>query len=350
MSSVRLAARISSVNALRFWGAPMRRSAVWVAPALSVLSYPFLLRVFSNDAGALGSQFDLARATAGWCCLALAIAVPLVGFACAYSLRAASDDARIRARSLAYLTMMAPPIFVFVGVTRGLIGRPLSDEAIWLGVWAAAFAYVGLRRPAASTEVPRRLRVAHGVAASLILIFIVFHLTNHLAGLIGPGAHAAIMKAGRTVYRRPLIEAALVGLLGFQVVTGVSLARRWSRLPGDGFRVLQVGSGIYVASFIVTHLNSALIGARMVRHADTDWGWASGAPEGLIHDAWNIRLVPHYGWGVFFVLVHLSLGLRQVLVAHAVPPLLLNRLWVGGVVVCGAVASAIMAGLLGWRV
>ena len=113
--------------------------------------------------------------------------------------------------------------------------------------------------------------------------------------------------------------------------------------------MLQIGSGLYIASFIVTHLNSALIGARAVRHDETDWAWASGAPEGLIHDAWNIRLVPHYGWGVFFVLVHLSLGLRQVVIAHGVAPRLVNRLWVGGVVVCGAIALAIMAGLLGLR-
>jgi len=128
------------------------------------------------------------------------------------------------------------------------------------------------------------------------------------------------------------------------------MARRWSRLPGDGFRVLQVGSGLYIASFIVTHLNSALIGARAVRHVETDWAWASGAPEGLIHDAWNIRLVPHYGWGVFFILVHVSLGLRQVLSAHGVAPRLVNRLWMGGVAGCGIVAVAIMAGLLGLRI
>jgi hypothetical protein len=287
---------------------------------------------------------------AGWLCLLLAAAVPVVGLACAYSVRAASDDARVRARSLANLAVMAPPLFVFVGVTRGLVGRPLNDEAIWLGLWASLFAYVGLRGPALARDMPRRLRVAHGLSASLILIFIAFHLTNHLSGLIGPGVHAAIMKAGRTVYRSPLIEALLVGLLLFQIVTGLTLARRWSRLPGDGYRVLQVGSGIYIASFIVTHLNSALIGARMVRHVETDWAWASGAPEGLIHDAWNIRLVPHYGWGVFFVLVHLLLGLRQVLVAHAVPRPFVDRLWVGGLVACGAVASAIMVGLLGVRV
>jgi hypothetical protein len=116
-----------------------------------------------------------------------------------------------------------------------------------------------------------RLRVAHGISASLILLFVVFHLTNHLSGLIGPDVHAAIMKAGRTIYRSTPVELLLISLLLFQIITGVTLAARWSRGAGDGFRVLQIGSGLYLASFIVTHLNSALVGARAVRHIETDW-------------------------------------------------------------------------------
>ncbi|MEO7689454.1 MAG: hypothetical protein ABIS51_09215 [Sphingomonas sp.] len=324
----------------------------WFAPLPLALSYPYLLRAFSNWAGAPGSHLDMVRTVGGWLCLLLAVAVPLVGLACAYCLRSVADpgDARVRARSLAYLTMVAPPLFVLIGVTRGLIGRPLSDETIWLGLWVAVIAYVALRPAAAARGASPGLRVAHGAAAALIVIFIAFHLTNHLSGLIGPDMHAALMKAGRTVYRQPLVEGLLIGSLLFQIATGLALARRWSRTPGDGYRVLQIGSGLYIASFIVTHLNSALIGARAVRHIETDWAWASGAPEGLIHDAWNIRLVPHYGWGVFFVLVHLSLGFRQVLIAHGVEARLVNRFWVAGVVACGVVAVAIVAGLLGLRI
>ena len=325
--------------------------ALWFAPPALALAYPFLLQGFSNATGAGGGSSSGPLVAVGWLCLLLAASIPLVALACAYALRAASDprDGRVRARSLAYLTMMAPPLFVFIGVTRGLIGHPLSDDTVWLCLWGAAIAYVALRPPAATSTPSSRLRVVHGVTAALILLFVAFHLSNHLSGLFGPDVHGAIMKAGRTVYRQPPVEPILIGLLLFQIGTGVTLARRWSQLPGDGFRVLQIGSGIYIASFIVTHLNSALISARLVRHIETDWGWASGAPDGLIHDAWNIRLVPHYGWGVFFVLAHLLLGLRQVLVAHAVPVHVVNRLWMAGLVACGAIALAIMAGLLGLR-
>jgi hypothetical protein len=269
-------------------------------------------------------------------------------------MRAASeaDDFRMRARLLALITIASPPLFVFIGVTRGLIGRPFTDETVWLGVWVATIAYVLLRRPPSDVvgAVSLRLRVAHGISASLILLFVVFHLTNHLSGLIGPDVHAAIMKAGRTIYRSTPVELLLISLLLFQIITGVTLAARWSRGAGDGFRVLQIGSGLYLASFIVTHLNSALVGARAVRHIETDWAWASGGAEGLIFDVWNIRLVPHYGWGVFFVVTHLMLGLRQVLIAHRFDARTVNRLWAGGIAASAAVATAIMSGLLGFRI
>jgi succinate dehydrogenase/fumarate reductase cytochrome b subunit len=193
------------------------------------------------------------------------------------------------------------------------------------------------------------LRAAHGISASIILLFVAFHLTNHLSGLIGPNLHAAIMKAGRTLYRFPPVEVLLVGLLLFQIGSGLTLAVRSSWKTTNGFRVLQIGSGIYLASFVLTHLNSALVSARTVRHIETNWAWASGGTEGLLYDSWNIRLVPHYAYGVLFVLSHLLLGLRQVLAAHGVKAPLVNRLWSIGITACVMVTIAIMAGLLGLR-
>jgi hypothetical protein len=39
-------------------------------------------------------------------------------------------------------------------------------------------------------------------------------------------------------------------------------------------------------------MNSALISARLIRHIEMNWAWASGGQAGLILDVWNIRLVP----------------------------------------------------------
>ena len=57
-------------------------------------------------------------------------------------------------------------------------------------------------------------------------------------------------------------------------------------------------------------MNSVFIFARTYLGIDTGWDFATGAPTGLVKDRWNIRLVPHYRLGVFFVLAHLAAGMR----------------------------------------
>jgi hypothetical protein len=111
-----------------------------------------------------------------------------------------------------------------------------------------------------------------------------------------------------------------------------------------------LASGTYLAAFILTHLNSALISARAVHRIPTDWAWATGAPSGLIMDAWNIRLLPHYALGVFFVIAHLTCGLRQVLLAHQVQARFVQRLWVTGLIVAAGIAITITCGLCGLRI
>lgn len=53
---------------------------------------------------------------------------------------------------------------------------------------------------------------------------------------------------------------------------------------------------------------------------------------------WNVRLIPHYSLGVWFVVTHMGIGLRGVLLAHRVSPAAANRVaWgVGGL---GAVVA-----------
>jgi hypothetical protein len=335
-----------------------QRRMLALAPIVLTFAYPFVLKLFL--ASVVGP--DALGWGAGAILFALLMSVPIVGLIWAQRIALLPDAPApffVRARQLAYCTMIAPPLYVFIGVTRGLVGRPLTDETVWLGVWCIALACVWLRadKPVATAQAAAtaaattsRWRVAHGVSAAFIVLFVGFHLTNHLTGLIGPDLHASIMHAGRAVYRAPLVEVVLVGFLLFQAVSGIRLAVRWSRTSGDAFRVFQIGSGVYIAAFLITHLNSALVSARWVRHIETDWAWASGAPEGLLYDAWNIRLVPHYAFGVLFVLSHLFSGLRLILIAHGANVQLANRIWFAGLAISAVVACAIMAGLLGMRV
>jgi succinate dehydrogenase hydrophobic anchor subunit len=177
----------------------------------------------------------------------------------------------------------------------------------------------------------------------------VFHLTNHLFGLEGPDKHAAVMKLGRKIYRSPMVEPLLVTLFLFQISSGVALAWRWSGRPATAFRVFQVASGVYLSLFVLGHINSVFVFARTFLKIQTDWGFAIGAPAGLLHDAWNIRLVPHYWLGVFFVLSHLASGVRVILTAHGTKEAVVARGWGAGLVGSAVVASLILAGMCGLR-
>jgi len=326
------------------------RTAMALLPALAAMAYPFWLQAFH----AVAVQWPL------WQMAALpllgAFAMPLL--AAALWLRRAFEAPHSiferRARRLALLAVAAPPLFVFCAFLLGVLGRPVAEPVAWVVGWfvAGVWAWTGRRaaEPVTAPPADATARVVHGLVAALVLAFIGFHLVNHLFGLAGPGAHAAVMKAGRTLYRLPAVEAMLVSLLLLQLALGAWLAWRWSRQRMDGYRAVQVATGVYVGFFALTHMNSALVSARALQGMDTDWAWASGAPTGLLLDAWSIRLVPHYALGVFCVLAHLACGLRAVLLAHGWRPAWVDRLWWWGLAVSALVAALILAGLCGLRI
>lgn len=326
---------------------PVARQAVALAPALAAMAYPFWLRAFH----ASGPQWPLAALP-----LLAAFAMPLL--AALLWLRAAGavpgSAFELRTRRLALMSVAAPPLFVFCAFLLGVLGRPVAEPLAWVVAWSSAglWAWAGPRRgaPAAAQRADATGRVAHGLLAALLLAFVAFHLANHLFGLLGPQAHAAVMKVGRGVYRLPAGEAMLVVLLLLQLGLGSWLAWRWSRLRMDGYRAVQVATGVYLGFFLLTHMNSALVSARALQGMATDWAWACGAPQGLLRDAWNIRLLPHYALGVFCTLAHLCCGLRSVLLAHGWRPAGVNRAWLAGLVVSASVSAAIVAGLCGLRI
>jgi hypothetical protein len=89
----------------------------------------------------------------------------------------------------------------------------------------------------------------------------------------------------------------------------------------------------------------------LARHfgVETDWAWATGAPAGVLADAWNIRLLPHYSLAVFFVITHLACGLRVILQAHLVAQSRGEKITWILIATAGVVAIAISAALVGYR-
>lgn len=267
-------------------------------------------------------------------------------------LLACRSEADPGARRLAYAGVATPTLFVFLGVGQALIRSPIPDELVWCVLWIAIVIW---SRTAgdwviAARPIVGRWRVVHGITATVLGLFVAFHLANHLFGLISPDAHAAVMKIGRVVYRSGVGEPLLVAAMLFQTGTGLFLAWHWSAAPQGFHRTFQVASGAYLSVYILGHMNSVFIYARSFLGIPTDWNFAIGAPTGLIHDAWNIRLLPHYALGAFFVLSHLASGLRMVLIAHGVDRRAANRLWGLGVAISAAISAAIIAGMSGVRI
>jgi len=307
-----------------------------------VVPYPFLLDGFHR---AIGGQEPIVAAL--W--LALAFLSPALCLTAA--LRLSAQSGLLHLRRLALTGVMAPTVYVFLGVLLYMAGSPVPDEIAWLILWVpiCARAILWPRTAIEEKPVPAALRVAHGIAAALVSVYVLFHVGNHLFGLIGPERHLAVMKLGRQVYRNPFAEPLLVALMLFQIGSGLVLAWRWSAKPLEGFRVFQLASGFYLSLFILGHMNSVFVFARAFLHIQTGWDFATGAPTGLIQDPWNIRLVPHYWLGVFFVLSHLASGLRVVLAAHGVKGRVVNGTWVAGLAASAAIATLILMGMCGVR-
>jgi succinate dehydrogenase/fumarate reductase cytochrome b subunit len=156
------------------------------------------------------------------------------------------------------------------------------------------------RRP----DLPRRL---HRTAATVVGIYVIVHVLNHLLALRGIGAHIAFMEAARKVTRIPAVEALL--LLGVAVQAGSGLRLLWRR---RGQRRLALGrlqalSGAYLAFFLAVHVVSVLFG-RAVLHLDTNFYFAAA---GLQVSPYPLFFVPYYGLAVAALFAHLACALRR---------------------------------------
>jgi hypothetical protein len=178
--------------------------------------------------------------------------------------------------------------------------------------------------------------------------FIAAHLLNHLVALEGSAAHGVLMHALRHIYRNVWVEPVLLVLLAFQLLSGIILWQPRTRGAADALGTLQTASGIYLAVYLTSHVDAVFV---LARHfgIETDWGWATGAPVGLLRDAWDIRLLPHYSLAVFLLLAHLSCGLRTILIAHGLPAAPAARITWTLVAVSALVALLISLALVGAR-
>ena len=237
-----------------------------LVPAAAAICYPFLLNAFHAIVGTQAvSPPPLAIASATFI-LVVAFVVPFLGIALAC--RPTSNPG---SRRLAYASVVSPTLYVFLGVVQTLIKSPIPDEVVWCAIWLAIAIWSQSARDPVAAAVPAvgGWRVVHGVTAAVLSLYVVFHLTNHLFGLIGPDAHAAVMKIGRVVYRSAVGEPLLVAAMLFQIGTGLFLAWRWSAAAHDFQRTYQVASGAYLSAVHSRpHELGLRLRAKLPRHTD----------------------------------------------------------------------------------
>jgi len=346
----------------RIGGLEARTALPLVVPPFAALVYPLILEAFHACVTSLVSGHAAApalRTALAVLLLILALAMPMLALLSAISLGEIQEPslAQRRARAVALLAVAAPPMFVFLGVELYILKDPVPELWLWAAFWLAAAGLVvfsdsktKIASLPGAKPAPAGLRVAHGLSAlGILVIFLALHLANHLTFVAGPEVYRAVMKTVRRVYRQEVLQPLLIALFLFQVGSGVYLATRASAQPMDRFRSFQIGSGVFLAAYVLGHMNSVFVFGRLYLGIDTDWSFATGAPAGLIKDAWNIRLVPHYGLGVFFVLSHLAAGARAVMLTHGVRKAYADRFLIGSATAAAGLAFVILFGMSGGR-
>lgn len=323
------------------------------APTAMTLGYPWYLARFYEGAGShhtVGALFAIA----------LVFVVPLSAFFSLQSLSRldVSDGRVVILRRLAHFTFASPPLFVILGVVLYLMKIQGADGKVWLGLWAVVIVGSLLALSTERNDTPRSrqnlntapVRVLHGAASvAIITVFLFPHLGNHAVGILGTDLHKSVMLVLRHAYRAGWLEPILIGLFFFQIVSGLVLLMPKLTVKQDTLGSFQTASGAYLVIFIASHINSVFILARYFG-TDTDYAWATGAPSGLIGDAWDVRLIPHYSLGVWLVLCHIACGLRTVMLAHGVGLERANRICWSLIIGCSVWTAIVVAGMLGVRV
>ena len=142
----------------------------------------------------------------------------------------------------------------------------------------------------------------HRISATLIVVFVLLHLLNHLFALQGLQQHIAFMEQIRVLYRNIFVEALLLGCVLFQVGSGIYFA--WNRRgQRRGFHEkAQVISGLYLAFFFLNHIAAVLYG-RTVLGLDTNIYYGIA---GFHVDPFQYLFVPYDFLAVVAVFVHIA--------------------------------------------
>ena len=216
----------------------------------------------------------------------------------------------------------------------------------WLALMAVAWLAQDASQPA-PLPANRKLAVAHGISALAILIlFVLPHLANHLAGIVSGAVHIQVMRWARLDYRNAIVEPLLLTLIAFQIMSGFVLVWRKLTRASDLFGTLQTITGVYVGIYLLAHMTAPPLSARGAG-TDTNWNWLTYDDRGLLSHLDSFTLVAHYWAGPIAIIAHVACGLRMVMLEHGVSERMVGRLAWGLIGLGVAASSVILAGLVG---
>jgi len=334
-----------------------RLQPIWFAAPAAAALYPLTLQAYHQAA----SAFVAGAGAACWLAAALALLLAFVPTVAAVLIAVELGKlpepsvAQLLARRVALVAAAVPPIYTLLGVVGFLLNHQSFDLWAATALWCALALMIALA-PSTPAAPPKALsgaatwRTAHGVAAVLAVAYLCLHFSNHMFGWLGPAAHTIVMEKLRLIYRSRIGEPLLIASFIFLIVSGVRMAWHLTGRRADTIRTLQIAGGVFLVFAVVSHVNAVLYLARLHMNIESDWGFAIGAPAGLLRDAWNIRLLPYYLLAVFFVILHAFCGLRGVMLAHGVRRQVADRTLEGGAVVAAIVALLIIMAMCGLRV
>lgn len=322
-----------------------------VVPALCALAYPLLSSLLSAGLVTVHGSATPNGAIV-WvgvvASLALALTVMAVSFVFGLALGSEVGGARedLRSRSIAHLAFATPSLYVGFANVAGVLRAQSALLTAWIIFWALLTAIVLLRpgppsKPLGMNPAAHRwLAFCHGISAAVILLlFVLPHIVNHLAGFWSGAAHIELMKAMRHVYRDDIVQPVLLALIGFQILSGAALLRRRLTMPSDFLGTLQTMCGSYIGVYFLAHM-TAVFAARYAG-TDTNWTWLTNNDTSMLVSLSSLRLIAHYWVGPIAIAAHLACGLRMVLLQREVSPLIADRI-VGVLVSIGVVTSSVI--------
>jgi succinate dehydrogenase/fumarate reductase cytochrome b subunit len=180
------------------------------------------------------------------------------------------------------------------------------------------------------------MRTFHKLNAILLVVFIFFHLANHLSGMLGIVVYDNVQSTFRLVYRQPLIEFVLLASITLQLLVGAKLlikSLRRRRPVGFWPWAQHLSGGVFFL-FMVQHLFSFVM-SRWYFDLDTTFYWPASVMSG---PPFIYYFVPYYFLGVFAVIAHVGVAVRYALMRHK-RVAIANKMGIG-IMLLGAIVSA----------